>query len=246
MRTLIPHGDNILLLGATSSLMQALARQLAAAGHPLVLAGRDETELETLAADLATRYGTTCQLCVVDVAEPGFNAQQAIAAAGAFQHAVIAIGDMGTGNPDDAGGMQQLAQLNYLAPAMLAAAAAAQLAEAGRGVVAVVSSVAGDRGRASNYGYGSAKAALTTYVSGLRARYARQGVHVLTIKPGFIDTPMTWGMQSPLMATREKVAADIIRAMRRGHDVTYSPWFWRLIMGIIQHLPERVFKKLRF
>ncbi|MDX2112651.1 MAG: SDR family NAD(P)-dependent oxidoreductase [Alphaproteobacteria bacterium] len=238
------QNDTVLVVGATSSMAQVVCRELAMRGYQLVLVGRDETELELLAADLRTRSSASCRTQVADMAEPGFSCEQLLGAAGAFNHALIALGDMGDG-ADDAANLAHVTQLNYLAPAALAAAAASRLAESGGGVVALVSSVAGDRGRASNYVYGSAKAALSSFASGLRNRYAKLGVHVLTIKPGFVDTPMTWGMTSPLIASRERVARDIVRAMETKRDILYTPWFWRLIMGIIQHIPERVFKKLK-
>jgi short-subunit dehydrogenase len=115
-----------------------------------------------------------------------------------------------------------------------------------RGTIAVISSVAGDRGRQSNYLYGSAKAALSTFCDGLRARLFKVGAHVVTIKPGFVATPMTAGLPlpGPLVATPEKVAGDIVRAIEKGKDVIYTPWFWWGIMLIIRSIPGRVFKRL--
>jgi short-subunit dehydrogenase len=112
----------------------------------------------------------------------------------------------------------------------------------------VISSVAGDRGRGSNYVYGSAKAGLSAYLSGLRNRLFAHGVAVITIKPGFVDTSMTAGRldpKSPLVATPERVAADIDRAIRRRRNVVYTPWFWWPIMIIIRSIPESIFKRLR-
>jgi short-subunit dehydrogenase len=106
--------------------------------------------------------------------------------------------------------------------------------------------VAGDRGRASNYVYGASKAALSAYLDGLRNRLHASGVQVLSIKPGFVDTAMTRGKLKPsrLLATPERVARDIDRALRRRQDVLYTPWFWRPIMAVIRGLPERIFKRL--
>ena len=112
-----------------------------------------------------------------------------------------------------------------------------------QGTLAVISSVAGDRGRGSNYVYGTSKAALTAFVSGLRNRLDRHGVNVITIKPGFVITPMTAGMKlGPLAATPQAIAAGIAGALRKRRDVVYLPWFWRIIMGIIKAVPERIFK----
>jgi decaprenylphospho-beta-D-erythro-pentofuranosid-2-ulose 2-reductase len=123
----------------------------------------------------------------------------------------------------------------------------ANLMEAAKsGTIAVISSVAGDRGRPSNYVYGTAKAAVTTFCDGLRARLYKSGVHVLNIKPGFVDTPMTAGMPlpGPLVAKPERVAADIVRAVDRKKDAIYTPWFWSGIMLIIRSIPGFVFKRL--
>ncbi|MFW0776544.1 MAG: SDR family NAD(P)-dependent oxidoreductase [Rickettsiales bacterium] len=238
------NNDLILVIGATSSLAQALCRTLAARGHPLVLCGRDESELELLAGDLQTRYGIHCNVIINDATEDSFSAGGTIAEAGDFRHVVITMGDMGNDQLDDLNNMAITAMLNYLAPAQLASVAASRLAQRNGGSVTIISSVAGDRGRASNYPYGAAKAALSAFASGLRNRYAKSNVHVMTVKPGFVDTPMTWGMDSPLIASREMVAKKIVDAMNKQKDVLYVPWFWRFIMLVICAIPERIFKKL--
>jgi short-subunit dehydrogenase len=156
---------------------------------------------------------------------------------------------MGSSDPTNLDNIHQTTWLNYTVPAQLATAAAVRLSEqkSGRayaGSITLISSVAGDRGRQSNYAYGSAKAALNTFASGLRNRFFKQGVHVMTVKPGFIDTPMTWGMKSPLIASRESVAESIVEAMKNRSNVVYVPFFWRYIMLIIIHIPEMIFKRL--
>ncbi|HXC65533.1 MAG TPA: SDR family NAD(P)-dependent oxidoreductase, partial [bacterium] len=116
----------------------------------------------------------------------------------------------------------------------------------GRGCLAVISSVAGDRGRQSNYVYGTAKATVTAFLSGLRNRLFRSGVQVLTIKPGMVDTPMTAALKKgPLFASADTVAAGIVRAVDKRRDVVYVPGYWRLVMGVIKALPEGVFKRLK-
>ena len=116
----------------------------------------------------------------------------------------------------------------------------------GSGVIAGISSVAGDRGRQSNYVYGTAKAAVSTFAQGLRHRLARTGVSVITIKPGLVDTPMTASFKKgALWASPDAVAARIERAIERRDDIVYTPWFWRWIMLIIKALPEPIFKKTR-
>jgi short-subunit dehydrogenase len=115
-----------------------------------------------------------------------------------------------------------------------------------QGSIAVISSVAGDRGRASNYLYGSAKAAVSTFLSGMRQRLEKRGVNVLTVKPGFVDTPMTRDFKkSALWAKPEEVARGIVRAIDRRKAVVYLPWFWSIIMLIIKHVPEFMFKRTK-
>jgi len=130
-----------------------------------------------------------------------------------------------------------VALLTRLAPRLLAQR---------QGTLAAISSVAGDRGRASNYLYGSAKASVTTYLSGLRQRLSSEGVHVLTIKPGFVDTPMTDQLKKgALWASPDRVATGIVRAIDRRRGVVYVPWFWAGIMFVIKHIPEFVFRRIK-
>ena len=133
------------------------------------------------------------------------------------------------------------------APALLLSALAERFAQRGSGILVGVSSVAGDRGRAANYVYGSAKAGFTAFLSGLRNRLARSGVHVLTVKPGFVRTRMTAGMNLPehLTATPDEVAAAVAEALRTGRDVVYVRRIWRLIMWAVRAMPERVFKRMK-
>lgn len=238
--------EKILIVGATSSLAQAMCRALAARGHALILAGRDKEELAMLAADLSIRHHADCSVLAADFLDSNFSVRPFIAEAGGFKTLVMAAGDMGNGDIKSLADIAFTIHLNYTLPAQICAAAAEALAGRGGGTIAVISSVAGDRGRARIASYSSAKAALTSFASALRQAYGKQNVHVMTVKPGFTDTPMTWGMKSPLMASREYVAGKIIAAMDKKQDVVYVPWFWRFIMLIIRHLPERIFKKLSF
>lgn len=238
--------NTALVVGATSSLAQALCRALAARGYALVLAGRDRAELEVLAADLQVRYRTEPTILMADFLNADFDARAVLEEAGEITHLVLASGDMGTGDIADAADIAYSTHINYTVPAQIAALAAAQFAEKGGGHITVIASVAGDRGRARIAAYGSAKAALSTFASALRQAYAGRGVQVLTVKPGFTDTPMTWGMKSPLMTSRETVAGVIMRAMEKRKDVVYAPWFWRAVMLVITHIPEKLFKRLSF
>lgn len=234
-----------LIIGATSSLAQALARELAGRGYALILAGRDEDELNLLATDISARYPVAANVVLFDFLSPDFSAHALIASAGSFTHAIIVAGDMADGNSQSNDTITRTANLNYVLPAHIANEAAQHLLAQSSGTIVIISSVAGDRGRQSNYAYGSAKAALSAFASGLRNYCFPRGVHVMTVKPGFIDTPMTWGMQSPLIASREFVAGAFVKAMEAKKDVVYVPFFWRYIMLIIMHVPEKIFKKLK-
>lgn len=206
--------------------------------------GRDETELGLLASDIAVREGTKCEITVMDVLDEGFAPDKLIEEIGSFDDMVITLGDLPQEDMFLPHGVAYCVHVNYTAPAIIATSAAAALAKKGSGSITIISSVAGDRGRQSNYPYGAAKAALTTFASGLRNRYARKNVHIMTVKPGFVDTPMTWSIDSPLIASRETAARAIAKGMEKQKDSIYVPFFWRIIMLIICTIPERIFKKL--
>jgi decaprenylphospho-beta-D-erythro-pentofuranosid-2-ulose 2-reductase len=237
-------GKQVLVVGATSSLAQAICHVLAEEGYGLTLVGRDEVELDLLMRDLITRYDAPCNKVLADFLDSAFSVDALIEKAGSFDHLIMVAGDMGNSDPTHVQNLAYTMHLNYTIPAQIATVTAKYLAEKKQGTIAIISSVAGDRGRQSNYAYGAAKAALSTFAAGLRNRFFKKGVHVMTVKPGFIDTPMTWGMKSPLMASRESVAEAIVEAMHKKKNVVYVPFFWRYIMLIIMHIPEMVFKRL--
>lgn len=238
------NGKTVWIIGATSSLAQSICQLLAQKGYALVLSGRDAYELELLRSDLVTRHRSDCRVVMCDFLAADFSPAALVSQAGEFDHVILATGDMGSGDADSIDNLAYVTYLNYTAPAQIALLAAQALRQQEDGSVVIISSIAGDRGRGSNFAYGSAKAALTAFASGLRNRYCKLGVHVATVKPGFTDTTMTWGMKTPLMASRESVAKKIVRAMEKQKNVIYAPWFWRWIMLIIRHIPEAIFKRL--
>jgi NAD(P)-dependent dehydrogenase (short-subunit alcohol dehydrogenase family) len=141
--------------------------------------------------------------------------------------------------------LRRMIDVNFTSAAVVLALAANHFEPRRTGFIAAISSVAGDRGRRSNYVYGSAKAGLTAMLSGMRQRLGRSGVRVLTIKPGFVDTKMTFGLGGMfLVASPDEVADDVVRALRKGRGVVYTPWFWRWIMLVIRAIPEGVFRRL--
>lgn len=243
--------QRILIVGATSAIAEAAARRFAARGDALFLAARSGPRLQAIADDLTVRGASRAETLVVDArAFERFPAllQAATERLGGLDAALIAHGTL-----SDQGACQRSVEqlreefdVNALSVIALCTHLANQFETQGHGVIAVISSVAGDRGRQSNYVYGSAKAAVTAFTSGLRQRLYPKGVRVLTIKPGFVSTPMTAAIKKgALWATPERVAADIVRAMRAGNAVIYTPGFWRPIMWIIRAVPEQIFRRLR-
>lgn len=241
----------VLILGATSAIARAVAGQLAAQGHDLLLIGRDQAELAAMAADLHLRHGVQTQACLMDALDFDRHAavlDRALAALPSpLAGAVVAFGYLG----DQARGQsdwqeaRRILDTNFTACVSVCNHLANALATQRRGFLCVIGSVAGDRGRQSNYLYGAAKGGLAIYLQGLRNRLHGAGVRVITIKPGFVDTPMTYGRPGMfLVASPERVARDICRAIARGRDQAYVPWFWWGIMLIIRSIPERVFKRL--
>lgn len=243
---------SVLLLGATSGIMQALGHELAAKGYDLQLVARDREEVDALASDLHIRYRVNVRTHILDVLS--LDEHEAVLdacledAAGMLEGVILGIGYLGEQqraerDPEEA---RRIMDTNLTAPALLLGRVANDLEEKGRGFICVLSSVAGDRGRQSNYIYGSAKAGLSTYLQGLRNRLHRSGVQVTTIKPGFVDTSMTYGMEGLfLVASPERVARGIVRSIERGKDEVYVPGFWRWIMLAIRCIPEPLFKRLR-
>lgn len=236
--------------GATSSLAYALCQELAQRGWRLVLCGRDVEEMEKLATDIAVRFGGQSKVLEADFLDPACDMDGLIIEVeeemGPITHGFMLVGDMGDArHQGQLANIEQVMRVTATAPMKWVSALAAVMRRRNVGDIVVVSSVAGDRGRASNYVYGSAKAALSTFAAGLRHRMQGTDVHVMTVKPGFVDTPLTYGMKSKLIADRGKVAHAIIEAMKARKNVVYVPFFWRWIMLIIQHIPEWLFKRTR-
>jgi decaprenylphospho-beta-D-erythro-pentofuranosid-2-ulose 2-reductase len=243
--------QRILIVGASSAIAEAAARLFAARGDALFLAGRNGPRLQAMAEDLKVRGASQAHSFVLEAREfDRFGAllQAATQGLGGLDGALIAHGTLSdqAACQRSAALMRSEFEINALSHMALCTELANQFEAQGRGVIAVISSVAGDRGRQSNYVYGSAKAAVTAFTSGLRQRLYPKGVRVVTIKPGFVSTPMTAAFKKgALWASPARVAADIVRAMDRGAPVIYTPWFWRLIMAVIRCVPETVFRRLR-
>ncbi|HCL30020.1 MAG TPA: short-chain dehydrogenase [Candidatus Latescibacteria bacterium] len=246
-----PTPRRAVILGARSAIAQAVALRLAQQGWDLVLAARNNATLEPVAADLGLRTEQGVQLLEFDALDLDAHAELADrirACAGEFHLAVCVFGHMGEAEAErlDTNQMVRTLTTNFTAAAVCLAHLANDFEARGEGGIIGIGSVAGDRGRQSNYPYGAAKAGLATFLQGLRNRLAPAGIHVLTVKPGFVDTPMTRGKQGMfLVAPPERVARDIVTAWEKSRDVLYTPWFWRWLLLVIRLVPERLFKRLK-
>ena len=241
----------VLILGATSSLARAVAAQLAAAGASLYVAGRDAFEVERIAADLSIRHRANVKWGVFEATEYGAHQEffdQVVADLGSLDIVVSSLGELG--DPiraqTDFAHARRVIDSNYTGVVSILTHAANYLEQQGRGLIVGISSVAGDRGRQSNYVYGSAKGAFSLFLQGLRNRLCKRGVRVVTVKPGFMDTKMTFGKPGLfLVASPERAAAAVVAGMRGSADVLYVPWFWRWIMLIVRSIPEPIFKRMK-
>jgi short-subunit dehydrogenase len=240
------------IFGATSAIAGETAKRFAADRAEIVLIGRDATRLEAVAADLRARGAPRVEVLTADLAvldEHAGLVEKAWTALDGLDAVLIAHGTLGDQKASESDVSVMLAEMrtNALSYMSLLTLLGNRFEAQRAGCIAVISSVAGDRGRASNYVYGSAKAAVSAFTSGLRARLSKAGVSVVTVKPGVVDTPMTGGVRKgPLTASPDKVGARIYEAMLKGEDTVYTPWFWAPIMQVIRAMPERVFKKLKF
>ena len=242
--------QKILIIGATSAIAEATARLWATRGDALFLVGRRTSQLNTIADDLRIRGAASVGCFTMDACDTSAHAamlEAAEMALGGLDVALIAHGSLPDQKACEASVELTLKEIetNALSVIALAARLAEGFEKQGSGTLAVISSVAGDRGRQSNYVYGAAKGMVSLFMQGLRNRLAKKGVQVLTIKPGFVDTPMTAAFpKGALWAKPDAIARGIVRAIDRNADEVYLPGFWRMIMFIVRHIPERVFKKL--
>lgn len=239
------------IFGATSAIARETAREAVRRGDHLFLVARSPEKLKAVADDLRARGGTVHER-VADLDDTGAHAailDEAERALGGLDTVLVAHGVL----TDQAKAEQAFAEVeaglrtNFLSAASICTHAANRFEARRAGTICVIGSVAGDRGRPKNYAYGSAKAALDSFLSGLRARLYPAGVAVVTVKPGFVDTPMTAHIQKkgPLFASAETVGKDIYRAIEKRRMVVYTPWFWWGIMTIVRAIPEFVFRRLK-
>ncbi|HJM04833.1 MAG TPA: SDR family oxidoreductase [SAR324 cluster bacterium] len=241
--------QNILVIGAKSDIAIAVAREYAEQSCSLQLAARETDSLKEFREDLRIRGASKVEVFKLDL--------ESVKSIKSFLNqldplpdlAVCAVGYLGeqSRSEKDFEEMEKVVKSNLTGPAMILESLAQAMMERKTGVIVGISSVAGDRGRASNYWYGCAKSGLTAFLSGLRQRIQNSGVRVLTVKPGFVRTAMTANLNLPpaLTSTPEKTASDIVKAVSKNQPVLYTPFFWFWIMLIIRGLPEKIFLKLK-
>jgi decaprenylphospho-beta-D-erythro-pentofuranosid-2-ulose 2-reductase len=241
-----------LIIGATSAIAQATEELLATAGDEMFLVARNRQRLEAIRDDLSLRHGASVHLRTLDVREMERHDEilsEAVGKLGRIDLVIIAHGHL----PDQEACERSPAltldafATNAISVIALLTRLSPRLEAQEHGTVVVITSVAGDRGRRSNYVYGSAKGAVSLFLQGLRSRLHPSGIRVLTVKPGLVDTPMTEKFEKGfLWASPQQVAKGLMRALEGSRDVVYLPWYWRWIMLVVRTIPERLFKRLSF
>ena len=240
----------VLILGATSGIAQETSRCFAAERAKLFLVARDEKKLKALADDLKIRGAQAVETFCADLSDDSVQAviiSRALTAWSGLDAALIAHGTLidQLSAENDPALLRKSIETNYCSAVGLLTRLGRVFEEQRSGVLAVIGSVAGDRGRRSNYIYGSAKAGIATFAGGLRLRLARAGVQVVLLKPGWVDTPMTAHLrQNFLYISAERAGRSVYNAMLSPRAIVYVPWYWKWIMGMIRAVPESVFAKL--
>lgn len=241
--------STVLLLGASSDIAIALASKFASEGYAIQLASRNAQKLQPLCSDLAIRYNAKCSLHEFDAEQPASHIAFLASLPDRPDITISVFGYLGeqVKGESDWSECHRILTVNFTGAVSILNIVANEYAARGQGVIVGISSVAGERGRQSNYLYGSAKAGFTAYLSGLRNRLFSKNVHVLTVQPGFVYTRMTENIPLPalLTSTPAYVAGAIFKAIEKKKDVIYVKWFWRWIMFLIKSIPEFLFKKMK-
>jgi decaprenylphospho-beta-D-erythro-pentofuranosid-2-ulose 2-reductase len=242
----------IVIIGATSAIAKATARLYAERKEDIFLIGRDQQRLIELAQDLSIRGAASVGQLALDLSQTeqhGAAIAQALEFLSSIDVALICHGSLP--NQEHAEVDFEVAQreinINGLSVISLLTVLSAKMKEQQHGTLAVITSVAGDRGRQPNFVYGAAKAMVSTYLQGLRGKLLSAGVHVVDIRPGLVDSPMTAHLdKGPLWSTPQQIARKIVTAIDRNSHTVYAPGYWRLIMALVRSVPEFIFKHLKF
>lgn len=245
---------NVVILGATKGIGRALARELAARGDRLFLLGRSSNQLETAISDLRVRSGREAVVghAPCDLANPdgfGLALETAFEALDRVDVVVLTAGILNDQEQmeNDPTLTAELLQIDFAAAVLFCEEARRRLIAQGGGTLCAFSSVAGDRARKPVILYGATKAGLSYYLEGLDHKFRDRGLRTICVKPGFIHTGMTAGMDPPPFAGQpEQVAHDVIRAIDRGRPVVYTPWIWGWVMAVIKRLPRAVMRRSGF
>lgn len=246
-------GRRVVILGALSAIAVATARIYAGEGAKLLLVARNGERLDRIAADLRARGAASVDTAAIDLAADAANARQHLSGwiktLGGLDQALLFYGYLGdqSAAQSDPEELSRILAVNFTSAAQWSEAIAAHYRKQNSGALVVISSVAGDRGRQSNYAYGSAKGGISLFIQGLAHSLAPTGAHATAIKLGFVDTPMTDGMDKsgPLWATPAQVAPMIHKAAEKGGPFHYGPWFWRWIMLIIRSVPAFIMHRTK-
>lgn len=242
----------VLIIGATSAIAKATARIYAQQACTLHLIARREDQLEAMCSDLLVRGASSVSSSLLDLND---FAQHEIALAEAFNKlggvdiALICHGSLSDQERVEKDFKQAQAEINTngISVISLLTVLSQKFIEQQQGTIAVITSVAGDRGRQPNFIYGAAKSLVSTYLQGLRGKLLPHKVHIVDIRPGLVDSPMTAQIpKGPLWSSPERVAQKIVKSIRRGSHTVYAPAYWRLIMLIVKMIPEFIFKRLKF
>jgi decaprenylphospho-beta-D-erythro-pentofuranosid-2-ulose 2-reductase len=235
----------LLILGAGSDLGGALTKVAAAAGHPLILAARQSAKLNERVESLRQQYGVDLVIREFDVLATDTHAAFLDSLHRLPEIVVCLVGLLGNQTTAERsfGEAELILRTNLMGPISILSETANRMEARGHGAIVGVSSVAGERGRAENYLYGSAKAGLSTFLSGLRQRLTRSSVRVVTIKPGMLRTKMTFGRHAFLMSSVDRVAPALLLACLKGRGVVYLPWYWRPVMALVRSIPELLFRR---
>jgi decaprenylphospho-beta-D-erythro-pentofuranosid-2-ulose 2-reductase len=245
------RNKGVLILGATSAIARSAAHAFAEQEFPLYLAGRDIPELERIAADIRVRFSIEAKHGYFDAEayRDHFSfLERVVQEMQGLQGILLAFGDLGEEKTafHDFPAAHKIIDRNFTGACSILTHGANYFEDMGEGFILAISSVAGDRGRQSNYIYGASKGGLSLFLQGLRNRLFPLGVRVITIKPGFVDTAMTFGKPGLfLVASPQYVGKKIVDTLKRSRDIVYIPWFWRYIMLIIKMVPEFIFKRLK-